>query len=254
MGFLESHFEQSQYPDRERQEVAEVRLTILNRLMHIFLFAGLPAMLFGVIRSYTQGRWGSSIIYLSFYLLFLVATLESRRLAFRTRALILVFSLFLMGLTSLVTVGMSGSGVQMMLGVCILVALLFGFRGGMLAMMLTFVCISVVATAMTTGFIDISPARMMTSRSAVPWLTAICIFLMIVSVTVIGFQMFSSRIQESLEMLEESKRELEARNRDLTREIQERERAQEILKESEEKFRSLVETTSDWIWETGADG
>ncbi|MBN1104951.1 MAG: PAS domain S-box protein [Deltaproteobacteria bacterium] len=159
-----------------------------------------------------------------------------------------------MGLTSLVTVGMSGSGVQMMLGVCLLVALLFGFRGGMLAMLLTFVCISGVAIAMTTGFIDISPERMMTSRSPIPWVTAICLFLMIVSVTVIGFQMFSTRIQESLEMLEENKRELEAKNLDLTKEIQERERAEETLRESEEKFRGLVETTSDWIWETGADG
>jgi PAS domain S-box-containing protein len=36
--------------------------------------------------------------------------------------------------------------------------------------------------------------------------------------------------------------------------ITDRRRAMEALKESEEKFRSLVETSSDWIWEVDADG
>ena len=42
--------------------------------------------------------------------------------------------------------------------------------------------------------------------------------------------------------------------RRLEREVAERQRVEEALREREERFRNLVETTSDWIWETEADG
>ncbi len=61
------------------------------------------------------------------------------------------------------------------------------------------------------------------------------------------------------DMLRDARAELERRveirtmelaqaNQRLKREIAEREQADEALRESEQRFRSLVETTSDWIW------
>ena len=53
---------------------------------------------------------------------------------------------------------------------------------------------------------------------------------------------------------EATRADMEVALRRLEKEIAERRQAEEALRESEEKFRSLVETTSDWIWETAADG
>ncbi len=211
LGYLSFFFSRK----RERPEIAEVRRNILDKLLVVFSLVGLPAILLGAIRSYTQGRWRSSIIYIALYLLFVLATLLSRKSLFGIRALILISSLFLVALTSLAMVGIGGSGVQLMLGVCFLTALLFGLRGGMLALLISLVSIGVVAIGMTMGFIDISPEKMMPSRSPVAWLTVLFVFFMIVSITIIGFQMFNRRIEESLDLLEEHKRELEAANQHL---------------------------------------
>jgi PAS domain S-box-containing protein len=48
--------------------------------------------------------------------------------------------------------------------------------------------------------------------------------------------------------------DLQEANAQLSREIDERKRIEDALKESEQKYRALVETTSDWIWEVDADG
>jgi PAS domain S-box-containing protein len=48
--------------------------------------------------------------------------------------------------------------------------------------------------------------------------------------------------------------ELQESNARLEREIADRTRAENALRDSERRFRSLVETTSDWIWEVDAGG
>jgi PAS domain S-box-containing protein len=48
--------------------------------------------------------------------------------------------------------------------------------------------------------------------------------------------------------------ELEMRVQDLEKEMLIRTRADEALRDSEKRYRSLVETSSDWLWEIDADG
>lgn len=71
--------------------------------------------------------------------------------------------------------------------------------------------------------------------------------------------MYETAVQKNLELIkaqdelralnEQLEEKVEERTKALSEEITERKRAGEALKESEERFRSLVETTSDWIWE-----
>jgi len=55
------------------------------------------------------------------------------------------------------------------------------------------------------------------------------------------------------ELVEKRTTQLSTTNEKLQREITERRRAEDRLKESEERFRNLVESTSDWVWEVDAN-
>ncbi len=55
-------------------------------------------------------------------------------------------------------------------------------------------------------------------------------------------------------LVEQRTAELQETNIRLQREMAERNKAEEALRESEHRFRSLVETTTDWIWEIDAGG
>ncbi len=66
------------------------------------------------------------------------------------------------------------------------------------------------------------------------------------------------RLWELTERLEqkvlEQTDELTTANQQLRQEITQRKRAEEALRESKERFRNLVETTSDWVWEVDQNG
>ncbi|HOI73744.1 MAG TPA: PAS domain S-box protein [Syntrophales bacterium] len=228
-------------PDSDRPEVAEFRRTILNRILFVISLLGLPAAVIGAVQSWMQGRWVFSVLYLGLYGIFLAGTFASRRLSYRVRALILVSALFLVSFSILLRIGMSGVGMQLLLGVCFLSALLYGMRTGILVLLACIAAIIFVAVGMTTGFIPIHPEHMLTSRSAMAWITGLFIFTMLVAVMVIAPEMLRNRIEESLDVLEEQKKEAEEANLKLQQEIQVRKKTEEGLRESEELYRNLFD-------------
>jgi PAS domain S-box-containing protein len=200
----------------DRPEVTEVRRNILNKLLYVFLFFGLPAVVLGATQAYRQGKGIFSLIYAGMYLFFALATFFSRRSRYTLRALILVVFLFLVALAVLVRIGMSGVGLQLLMGVCFLASALFGLRGGVLTILISLVGIGFVAVGMTSGFIEIRPENMLTSRSAAAWATAISVFFMVVTATIIVSELFRRRIEESLDRLQEQQKGLQETTQRLT--------------------------------------
>ncbi|MFC2140333.1 ATP-binding protein [Candidatus Auribacterota bacterium] len=61
-------------------------------------------------------------------------------------------------------------------------------------------------------------------------------------------------LSRAFNRMTENLKETTASRDELNEEIQERKKVEEILKQSERKFRDLVETTPDWVWEVDEKG
>jgi PAS domain S-box-containing protein len=251
---ISEHFRFLRRKRKERPEISAVRQTILNRLLYVISLVGLPAVCVGASQAFLQGRWVFSSIYVGCYLLFLLATFGSHRLAYSVRAVVLVSCLYLIGLAILVRIGLSGVGVLILVGASFLCAVLFGIRGGVIAIRFNMVTMGLVGAGMTMGFVEIHFEHMLTSISPMAWITFLCVFLMIAGVIVLAPEMFSQRIENSLDLIEEQKIKLEIANQQLLGEIEERRRAEEALRASERKYRSVIENIQDVFYRLDKKG
>ncbi|MCF8145121.1 MAG: PAS domain S-box protein [Deltaproteobacteria bacterium] len=238
----------------ERSEISAVRQTIFERLLYIFSLIGLLAVVTGAIEAFLQGKWYFSSLYAGIYLLFLLVTFGSRRISYKTRAVVLVCCLYLIALAVLVRIGLSGVGTLILVGVCFLSAVFFGLRGGIIAIFLSLASMGLVGAGMTTGIIEIYPDHMLTSLSLMAWITFLFVFFMITSVTVLAPEMFSLSIEHSLDLIEEHKIKLEINNQHLLLEIEERKKMEEALRAGERKYRSVIENIQDVFYRLDKKG
>jgi len=91
--------------------------------------------------------------------------------------------------------------------------------------------------------------QLASARASVLFNSVIC--LVVGAVLFASFYIYLGRVQRKLS---ERSASLSRANEQLTQEIAQRKRVAQRLKESEDRFRSLVEGTSDWIWEVDANG
>lgn len=218
--------------EEERPEILEVRLGLMNKLLRIILGLGSAAVLLGSVQACLQGRPIYSALYVFLYGVAIAATLFTKRIPFSLRSLILVASIFMISVVILTRVGLSGVGLQIMIGACVLTAIFLGKRAGFLMVGLGLLTTGLMGGAMMLGWIPILPKDMDTSFIPLSWGTAIAAFGMVATGLIVAPHMFISRLKESLEMLEKHSGRLKRSNDILKNQIRTRKDAERALSEA----------------------
>jgi len=233
--------------DLGRPEIEAVREKLLKRMMYVLMAIGFPAVIVGATQAYQQGQWQFSLIYLCTYTVVLLCTLFPEKILFAFRVILLLIMLYAIASAVLLRIGLSGTGIVLLMAFCVIVAVMFGTRYGLIAIALSLLTMGFVGTGMITGFIPVSIKNMLTSISVLAWITYGSVFAMVSMLMVIAPNMFQNRLIHSMERLKHHAEKLESMNQKLQREMQYRERAEHALRESEEKYRFIADNMLDLV-------
>ena len=216
----------------ERPEILEVRDRILRKLKAPVIGLGFITALMGAIQVYQQGRLLFAFIYLAIYGLIIPVFILERRIPFSVRAGVLVAGLYAISIAVLIRIGLSGIGLEVLILACLLSAVFWGVKTGLVVVGLSLLAIVGVASGLVSGFLPIREQDMLNSLSPLAWATAGMFFAMMTVGFVFIPQMFLSRLEESLSLLEDKTQHLEASNISLRKEIEARKKAEKAVKEA----------------------
>ena len=239
---------------KEREELLEVRKSLLERIRLPFMVFGAIAALLGGTQAPLQGRWFFAVIYTTMFAAVLATIIWRRRLSFTTQALVMVGALFIVGGAVTYRIGLSGIGLEILIAASVLASVYLGTRFGLLVALAGLAAVVSIACGMVYGWVPINETHMLTSKSPLAWATAAVVFSMISAGLVVVPQMFMNRLVKSLEQVEERQENLETANQRLREEVKAREEAQQSVRAGEELLRATFESTDDGILAVTTDG
>jgi PAS domain S-box-containing protein len=231
-----------------------MRRRLLKGMLIALVALGLPAVVISCIEAIKLGQLVGVMLYGGIYLFVSVTTLYFHRLSFGFCAGVMLASLYMIAVFNFFHFGFAGAGIAIAITISVLATVLLGMRSGLVTAATCLLTLITVGLCFIYGAIDVSPEMPATTTQAISWVTAAAVFALLTASLILSSGRLQRYLIKSLESLRYKTEELEDTNKDLTREIKQRERTEVKLKQSEEQFRTLFETAPDAIYLTDLEG
>ncbi len=225
-----SDMEQRMHPvdGVERDRASDTPLTLrawqerlLNGMLYAAAALGLPALISGSITAIRDGQLDRIAIFSIAYAFILLITFVRKRIPYSVRAGGLVLLGFGLGVDSLRSTGLGGSGRIFLIALAIIATLLFGLRGGLIALGAALLATVGVGWAMGTGLLPITP-EVMSSTDPASWMTGGAVFALLSTMLVISLGILQRGLQGALRGQQDLVKRLSEQREELEKDITER--------------------------------
>jgi GAF domain-containing protein len=190
------------------------RERLLNGMLYAAAGLGLPAVISGSMTAIRDGQPIRIGIFAVAYTLILIITLGRRRVPYTARAVILLTIAFALGIDSLRSTGLGGSGRVFFIAFTVIATFLFGLRGGLVSLGVSAVSTIGVAWGMSNGMLPITP-DVMASTDPRSWLTGGVVLLLLTTMLVVSQGILQGGLERSLQTQRELLAELEEQHGEL---------------------------------------
>jgi PAS domain S-box-containing protein len=222
--------------ENPKQELHIVLARLFDIMYPVGIIVGGIALIASVFQSVSHGWYFALFLNIGMYL-FAVIVLVFRRnipVAFMFTALLGLMALDV--LYSLFNTGLTGTGITSLIFVCIFTGVLLGIRSGIVAVSAGVFVASCIGAAICTGVIKMRPDITNYLSEPITWIVQIALFVMYVIPLIIVVNGMQKRMVRGVYALEKT-------NKRLQTEMLTREAAEEELRKSEEKYRTVVENS-----------
>jgi PAS domain S-box-containing protein len=223
------------------------RERILYTMLAPALALGLVALSLAIPMRLEQGDHGVLAIDLAAIFIALMVFFV-RSLPYRIRAGSVVLAIFVIGVALLGTLGPSSSGPLCLLTFVVSAAVLLGFRYAVAAATLNILTMAAITWLIHSGSLPWAASYADSMRH---WLVLALSFVALNIAAALSIALLTRGLGSALRQEQETTAELARERTRLQEEVEERLRAEEAVRASEEKYRLVAENVSDNIWIIG---
>jgi len=178
-------------------EAHELRERVLNISLLVAVVVGGAAFVRTLIDAVDRGAWrvlgGSVALYAGFIVLLLM-----RRLPYTARALGFLGLMYVVGLMSLLAVGYLGAPVLILAGQSVLASTLFGRRVTLAVLIGNIATLLIVGGLLSTGVATVETTSFYEPTVFMNWLRITAIFVVFCGVAVVGVDVITNHLNQSL--------------------------------------------------------
>ena len=230
------------------KEMKDVQDQLMNAGNISFLIFGVPAIASSLYRAVEVGWHWIMLFHVAIYALIFAVVLLRRHLSTAFKGWVLLGAAFVAGCAGVVTWGLTGLGIILLILSAVLGTLLFGPRVGVLLTLGGLTAISMTGLSVYFGVVTFDFPIAAYAEAPSSWLSAFAGFALVMAILISNMKMLHGSLNQTVRNLKDHAIMLQSTNNDLKEEILSRKNAEEALRKSEARFRSIAESAMDWIF------
>lgn len=202
------------------------RAQVLDGLLYAAAGLGLPAAVSGSLTAIRDQQYARIAVFVVAFAIVLALAFLRKPLPFQIRAIGLLTIAYGLGMDSLRSTALPGSGRVFLFAFCLIGVLLFGLRGGLVALGVSLLSVAAVAWGLASGALPFS-SNVMASTDPSSWITGGVVFALLAGMLVVSLGILQRGLESSVGRERQMVASLQAERERLQLELAARERGVE---------------------------